>query len=298
MAQPAHVSPDLDSPRSGGVAIIGAGRVGTTLGVLLARAGYRIKAASARRPESRERAERWLSCAVVSDPAEAVRGAGTVVITVHDDALEEVASSVAPALDDGTFVLHTCGSKGTAPLTAAAEIGARILAVHPLQAIPDVESGVARIPGSWFGVTCAQELRDWAKTLVTDIGGRTLWVDEDHRPSYHAAAAMASGFLVVLGALAGEVFGDLEPFLPLMRGTLDNLEALGPRDALTGPIARGDAGTVERHLSTLHRHSPRIEEVYRVLGLAALRIAEESGRLDRESAGRIRGLLHLQGSPT
>ncbi|MGH2811715.1 MAG: Rossmann-like and DUF2520 domain-containing protein [Actinomycetota bacterium] len=276
------------SPPDDTFAIIGAGRLGTSLGVLLQHAGRKIVAVAARSGESRRRAAEWLDAPVMDDPAEASAGAGSVLLTTSDDAVAEVCRRIAGALDRGAFVIHTSGALGLEPLAPAAEAGARTLAIHVLQSVPDVRRGVTRIPGSWFGVTCDPDLRTWAEKLVTDLGGSTLFVPEDRRASYHAAAVLASNYLITLGGLAAEAFGEFEPYLPLMRGTLENLADLGPAKALTGPVVRADTGTVARHLRALPPHTA---EGYRAMAAQTLRLAAEAGRIDEKDAERLRRVI-------
>jgi predicted short-subunit dehydrogenase-like oxidoreductase (DUF2520 family) len=278
------------------IAIVGAGRVGISLGVLLQRAGRKILAAAARTEPSRERATDWLGCPVFDDPVLAAKEAGTVLVAVPDDALEDVALRLADAdaARPGAFVVHTAGSIGVTPLGSLSEKGARTLAVHPLQAIPDIETGIARIPGSWFGVTCDEDLRPWAEALVEDLGGRPLLVYEADRPAYHLAATMASNFLVTLARLVEKTADDVKPYLPLMEGTLANIRDLGVEAALTGPIARGDAGTIARHLETLREKKPEVEGFYRAISVATLLSALDAGRLSDEQARDL--LKLLQGS--
>lgn len=280
------------APPDDSFAIVGAGRVGTSLGVLLQQSGRRIVAAAARSQSSRERASDWLGCPVFDDPAVAVKEAGCVLIAVSDDVLEELASQLADsgAVAPGAFVFHTAGSLGVLPLASLNRNGAHTSAIHPLQAIPDIATGIKRIPGSWFGVTCDAALRTWVETLVSDLGGHVLHVSEDERPAYHLAATMASNFLATLAWLVEKSGDDLRPYLPLMEGTLANISELGPHAALTGPIARGDAGTIIRHLETLREKAPEIEGFYRAISVATLLSVLESGRLTAEQG---RDLLRL-----
>jgi len=269
-------------------AVVGAGRVGVTLGVLLKRAGHKVVGCSARSASSLERAARWLGCPGTTAPAHAVDGADAVIVSVPDDALEAVAAKLKSTIKAGTYVIHTAGSFGVAPLSLLADLGAITLAAHPLQSIPDVEAGVARVPGSWFGVTCSDDLKTWAGSFVESMGGRPLWIAEGDRTLYHAAAVIASNYLVVLAALVQETGLEVGPYIPLMQGTLSNVSAMGPAIALTGPVARGDVGTVSRHLAALPED---VRPAYRVLASAALRTALAGGRIEKNAAAAIEKIL-------
>lgn len=273
------------------VAVVGAGRVGISLGLVLKRAGHKILGCSARTPDSLERAAARLGCLSTTDASEAIKGAEVIVIAVPDDSISAVAEELSGADLSSTFAFHTSGALGIAPLEPLAAKGAHTLAIHVLQSISDPEVGPERIPGSYFGVTCHRDLRGWAQGLVGQIGGEVLFVDEDDRAVYHAAAAIASNFTVTLASLVEETGMDLEPYLPLMMGTLQNLSSLGTARALTGPVARGDAGTVRLHLAVLGARAPEVAEAYRVLARATLRAAMRSRVIKPEAAGRIADAL-------
>ncbi|HVE75525.1 MAG TPA: DUF2520 domain-containing protein [Actinomycetota bacterium] len=272
-------------------AILGAGRVGLTFGTLLKNAGHKIVGCSARSASSLERAATAFGCPSSTDAREVIVGASAIVLTVPDDAIERTAESISDLVDSGTVAFHTSGTMGLEPLRALAEAGAQTLAVHVLQSIPGVEAGLRRIPGSWFGVTCPPDARTWAEGLVLTLGGKVLWLEEKDRAAYHAAAVMASNYLVGLSALVEQVGGAVDPYLPLMEGTLANIKELGVAGALTGPVARGDAGTVARHISMLRANSPLAENAYRALALVVLESAEKAGLLDDEAAAAVREAL-------
>lgn len=273
------------------MAIIGAGSVGLSLGLLLKRAGHRIVGCTARSPGSLERAASILDCPSATRLSEATGKAEVVVVAVPDDAVPGVAQELASEVKPSAFVFHTAGALGVEALREVSEGGAHALAIHPLQSIPDHETGLRRLPGSFFGITCAAELEDWARALVEQIGGKALFISESDRPAYHAAAAIASNFLVTLASLVEETGMPLEPYLPLMSGTLANLEALGAAKALTGPVVRGDASTVRRHLRVLSERSPDGVEAYRALARATLRAAAVSKRISAPDAAVIEELL-------
>jgi predicted short-subunit dehydrogenase-like oxidoreductase (DUF2520 family) len=278
---PAYVSDDR-------VAIVGAGRVGTSIGLLLKSAGHPIVGCSTRSSRTLDRAVKSLSCTGTTSARDAVAGADIVVIAVPDDAVGRIATDLVGAVGDGTFVFHTAGSLGVEPLGELAAAGADVLAIHPLQSIPSVAEGVKRMKGSYFGVTAEPRLLDWGRGIVDGLGGKFLHVEEADRTIYHACAVIVSNYLVLLSALIEQEGRALEPYLPLMKGTLQNLSELPPLEAMTGPIARGDSGTVHKHLRVL---SEETSAIYRSLGEAAISILRSGGRLDDEAESRLREAL-------
>ena len=281
------------------VAIVGAGRVGTCVGVLLTRAGHRVVAVSGRGP-TRDRALRFLPDARVLAPAAAAREGELVFVGMPDDLIAGTVASIAAdgALREGQFVAHGSGALGLDALTPAREAGARRLGIHPLQAIPDVGHGLERIPGCAIGVAADDdEGYRVAERIADDLGGDPFRLDEALRPLYHAAAVLASNDLVVLTATAGELFaaaGVPDParaMRALQGATLDNIDDLGPAQALTGPAVRGDAGTVARNLDALGARAPHTVAAYVALTRLALDLAVDGGRLAPEGRDAVEAVL-------
>lgn len=279
------------------VAIVGAGRVGTAVGVLLLAAGHTVTAVSGR-DATRIRAAEFLPGVPVVDPALAVTGATFVVVAVPDDELASVTAEIAPGCRRGAWVAHCSGALGLDVLEAARAAGARRLAVHPLQTFPDVRRAIEELPGCAAAVTADDE-EGYAvgEAIARDLGARPFRLADDARPLYHAAAVLASNDLVALSGLAArafEVAGVPDPaaaMLPLQRATVDNVGRLGPAAALTGPILRGDAGTVDRNLAALSALLPEAVNAYVVLARAALDLATSSGRLDPARAASVEEVL-------
>jgi len=230
------------------VRIIGPGRAGTALALALTNAGWDVGPMLGR----------------ADDPAAAAAGVDLLMIATPDDEIRAVARAVEP--DDSTVVAHLSGARGL-ELLAPHD---RRAAVHPLVALPTPELGAKRLVGGWFAVA-GDPLAD---EVVRALGGRSFTVDDGDRATYHAAAVIASNHLVALlgqvERLADDVGVPFEAYLELATDTLANVAELGPRDALTGPAARGDEATIRRHLRALPRDERR---AYRGMIDAARRLA-------------------------
>lgn len=281
------------------VAVIGAGRVGTAVAVLLGRADHRIVAVSGGARTS-ERARRYLPAVPVLEPAAAAARADLIVIGTPDDAIRATAEELAAAaaFPSGSWVAHLSGALGLDVLDAVVEVGARRLAIHPLQTFPDVESALERLPGCSVAVTADDE--DGATLgdgLARDLGGVPFRLPDDRRPLYHAAAVFASNYLVTASAVAEALFeaaGVPDPaaaLAPLQRASLENVERLGAGRALTGPAVRGDAGTVRRNLEALKQEAPELIAAYVAMARAALDVADRSGRLPAGARAAVEGEL-------
>jgi len=280
------------------VSLIGAGRVGTALAVLLERAGHRVLAASGRK-DSEDRARHHLPFTRFhpwSESAEAAKAGRVVILAVPDDLIEEVCSGLAAriSLRRGQAVIHLSGSVGLDALEAARLVGVLPLSLHPLQTISGVEEGIDRLPGSPMAVTALDE-RGLAVGIRLAQDARCLpfpLADRD-KPLYHAAAVFCSNYLVAVEAMAEHLFrlaGLKDPvdlFAPLARSSLDATFLEGPERALTGPAVRGDAGTIRRNLLALSRDAPEAVGAYVALAQMAATLGARSGRLSPEGLARV-----------
>jgi len=288
------------------VAIIGAGRLGGAFGRLLATAGYRIVAVTARTRRSASAAARFIGAGEpMTDVARAAAGAAIVFITTPDRVIRAVCERIVRGggLSLGTLVLHASGAQIRELLDAAREAGAKRAVIHPLQSVPSREQGVVNLPGSYFRIEADPGSLRRVRALVRALGGSELvlprWKSDPQSAAlYHAGAVAASNYLVTLLDFAVrhfQVLGadrrqSLQALLPLVRGTLANLERLGIPQALTGPIARGDVQTVAGHVAALQRRAPELLDLYRLLARQTAPLAQEQGGLTDQVA---KELLHI-----
>jgi predicted short-subunit dehydrogenase-like oxidoreductase (DUF2520 family) len=282
------------------VGLIGAGRVGAVLAAALAAAGHRVVAASGVSAESVERIQRLLPSAAIRPSDEVPRGVDLVLLAVPDDALAPIVAGL--DLRPGQIVVHTSGAHGVDVLAPAVKLGAKGLALHPAMTFTGNTKDLDRLAeGIAFGVTAPQELRPLATRLVADLGGSVEWIDEGARPLYHAALAHGANHLVTLTNEALDRLRDAgvahpERVLgPLLRAALENTLEHGDA-ALTGPVARADAGTLARHLAVLREVAPESVPAYLALARRTADRAMAAGRLRPIDAEPLLGVL--AGSPS
>lgn len=284
------------------VTIIGAGVLGTALGVLLKRAGYTIAAISSLNRRSAQVAATLIGeCEVVGDPGLAAMGADIVLLTVPDRAIPSLAIQVAAggALRHGAVVAHCAGGLPAGVLSGVTAAGGHRGCMHPLQSFADVDTAIRMLPDTFFFLEGDAEAVDVLRSVVIALKGRPITMESKGKALYHAGAAAASNFLVVLIEYAVQLFfragvereTALAALLPLIKGTVENLEQVGLPDALTGPIARGDIGTVKRHMKALRDIPGDTVRLYRVMAQRTIDLALQKGTLSDDDARALRGLL-------
>ncbi|WP_205472046.1 Rossmann-like and DUF2520 domain-containing protein [Nocardioides sp. SYSU D00038] len=286
------------------VGVIGAGRVGAVLSAALRTAGHEVVAAAGESDASRGRIAALLPGVAHDKPTAVARASELLLLTVPDDMLPNVVSMLAAsgALHDGQYVVHTSGRHGLAVLAPAVEVGARVVALHPAMTFTGTATDLERLSGCVFGLTAGEGERALAEGLVADLGGRPMWVPEEMRTLYHAGLAHGANHLVTLVTEAMEILsaaGADDPagtLRPLLTAALDNALEQGDA-ALTGPIVRGDVGTVAAHLDDVRANAPQTLASYVQMARATLDRAVTDGRLLPIRALRIVALLDAAVAP-
>jgi len=280
------------------VGIIGAGAVGTALGAALHRAGWPVVAVGSRDEARRTRfrelvptARGFAEAAPVLDEAE------LIILAIPDDAIPELAGEL--RLYGGQALVHTSGVLGAEALEPARAAGTQIGAFHPLVAFADTERAIAAFHGATVAIEGDDELASLLARMAEALGATAVRLAPGSKAAYHAAAVLsAGGFIALLDAIAelgGAAGLDEEGALAIYGGlieqTLSNARALGIRAALTGPMTRGDVGTLERHLEALARLAPDVLPLYRAAAEREIKLAESRGSLAPHAAESMRRLL-------
>ena len=276
------------------IGVVGAGRVGAVVSAALRRAGHEVVAAAGDSAASLERIATLLPGVPGGKPTDVARSCDLLLLTVPDDMLQNVATTLvgAGAIRPGQVVCHTSGRHGLSVLAAVSKVGARPVAMHPAMTFTGTAVDLERLHGCVFGLTAGPEERALAEGLVADLGGVPMWVPEDKRTLYHAGLAHGANHLVTLVSQAMELLvasGAEDPaatLRPLLGAALDNALAQGDA-ALTGPIVRGDVRTVQAHLQEIVEHAPATVASYVAMGRATADRAMLDGRLLPIRAARL-----------
>ena len=277
---------------------IGAGTVGTALSLKLSDAGYLVVAVSSRSQTSARKLSQAIDgCVPVGGNQEVADAAELVFITTPDDAIAQVASQV--RWHKGQSVVHCSGADSTDILEPARKAGAWVGVFHPLQTFADVTQAIENIPGSTFALEAEEPLLKTLKDMAEAVKGRWIELKANDKVLYHAAAVIACNYLVTLVKSAADLWQSfgvprhqaIQALLPLIRGTIHNIDTVGIPGCLTGPIARGDTGTIEKHLNALRKTAPDLLSAYRELGLQTIPVALAKGKINRNQADELREIL-------
>lgn len=280
------------------IGFIGAGTVGTALAVRLSQQGYLVTAVSSRSLASAQRlAESVTSCRVYNKAQDVAKAAELVFITTPDDAIPKVAAET--QWHAGQSVVHCSGADSVDILQPAAESGANIGCFHPLQTFASVSQAIDNLPGSTFALEAGEPLLTTLKEMATALGGNWVILKAGDKVLYHTAAVFACNYMVTLVKLATDLWQNFgispaeatKALLPLLRGTVSNIGNVGLPYCLTGPIARGDLGTINKHLAALEKTAPYLLNTYKELGLQTIPIALAKGRIAPERAQELATLL-------
>ena len=267
------------------VGIVGAGSVGQALARLLAPSFTVLISSRSRSAAAAAFAGPGARACSLNELA---AGSDCIVVAVSDRSVPDVAARLAAMR--ARVVLHTCGSLGPSDLSPLPESGASCALFHPLQTFPSPEAGLRALRGSAFGVCGGGDAAAWCQRLASVLGGTALPVPEGGLPLYHAAAVMASNCAVGLVEASLSLMEEAGvsrasargPLRSLMASSLDNAHTMGAERALTGPVARGDAATVRRHLEAMRDQSGPLRDLYRAFGQLLLPVASRRGLAEED----------------
>jgi predicted short-subunit dehydrogenase-like oxidoreductase (DUF2520 family) len=281
------------------IGFVGAGRTATALATAMNAAGYRAAAVASRSGESATAlARRIPGCSALPSSREVVELCDVVLLTVPDDAIAGVAAEL--PWREGQATVHCSGALSLEVLDGARRQGAMVGGLHPYQTFPAGLDATEWLPGSTFAIEAAGELARWLEELVLRLGCRAVTVAEENRPLYHAAAVMSCGFVATLLDTAGGLWEAMgfsreeaaQAILPLAAGTLHGIKAQGTRAAATGPITRGDSGTIRKHIEALAERMPESLPLYRQTALSMVGMVLKQGTITSEQARHMEDVLN------
>ncbi|MEN6328003.1 MAG: Rossmann-like and DUF2520 domain-containing protein, partial [Syntrophomonas sp.] len=277
------------------------------VGVVLRDKGFEITGVSDLKSESTKQLVDRIGCTPYNSPQEVSRSAEILFITTSDTAIRSVLNTLADsrAFRPGQIIIHMSGALSSEVLDRAKDFGAMVLSVHPLQSFAGLDWAVANLPGSVFSIEGDKAAYDIAASIVEALEGEYFFIDRQAKPLYHAGACAVSNYLVTvvdLGVKLLEATGiprelASQALLPLIRGTVKNIENISIPQALTGPIARGDVSTVNNHLDCMEQMAPELLQLYSCLGYYTTAIAQEKKTIDQNTREALEKLFNGKNFP-
>jgi predicted short-subunit dehydrogenase-like oxidoreductase (DUF2520 family) len=280
------------------IGIIGAGKVGISLGYVLKNNGVHVVGISDIMPNALDKAREFLGADTLyaRDNVELVDACDIIAIAVQDRLIGDTARSVAERAGDirGKLFFHTSGSDPSSVLSPLEARGASVGSLHPLQTFPDIESAIDVLPDTSIFIEGGDRARDVLRFIGENLGAKVYVVSGEDKVYYHLAAVFVCNLVSALmqagTGIMKRIDIDFEPFIPIIRATMRNIEMKGPIVALTGPIVRGDDKTVAAHLEAM-ADMPLHKEIYLALSKMAFRMAKERGALDDSQIDALERLL-------
>ncbi len=280
------------------IGFIGAGPVGTAFGVRLSQLGYQVIAAYDVSSVAAQRFVKLIpNCQVCQKAQDVTDTAEFIFITTPDDIIPEVAGQL--KWYPGQSVIHCSGATSTHALEPAKRQGAAVGSIHPCQTFASVDQAIENLPGSTFAIEAEEPLKGILTDIAKALNGDWVYLTAEDKALYHAAACIACNYFYTIVKLATDLwqnFGKstaeaIKAYLPLLQGSLNNIKNVGLPNCLTGPIARGDLSTVQKHLEALEKRAPYLISLYKALGVETISIALAKGTLSESRAEELRALF-------
>lgn len=281
-----------------GIGFIGAGPVGTAFAVNLSQRGFRVVGIFDVNGEAAKRlADDVVGCRVFDQAQALVNSADTVFVTTPDDFIAKVAGGL--RWRAGQAAVHCSGATTVQALEAASEQGALAGAIHPCQSFAGRDQAIANLPASTFGIEAEEPLRTRLTGIATALDGEVVYLTSEDKALYHAAACIVAAYAYTLADIATDLwksFGKSKAeatraYIPLLRGTVNNIASVGFPGCPSGPIMRGDVKTIESHFVALTKHAPDVLPLYKALGLRTIPVGLAKGTLSEGKAAELRSLF-------
>lgn len=281
--------------------VIGAGKVGTALALLFIRSGLELEAIHSRTKASAEKFQEILGGGNIAQTIADLPAADITIIATSDSSITDAAQNLAAAahLKKGSIVFHCSGALPSSLLSVLHTQGVFIASVHPAKSFTNAQQDADHFSGTHCGMEGDEEALVILSPLFQSFGAHIFRINPDQKTLYHAGTVMACNYLAPLMEAAMQCHADAgidaatswNILEPLIRGTITNIRNLGPANALTGPIARGDADIVRAHLTELYKSDPARASLYAALGLAAIPLARDKGAAEAEKLNALQDLF-------
>jgi len=283
------------------IAFIGAGKVGTAFGMYLKNNGFDVQGYLSRRVESSKRAAEFTNSKYFTDIKE-LSQFDILFITTNDDEISKVSKRLVEesVLKPNQILIHMSGASSSELLEDAKKCGCFTFSLHPLQAFADIEKAVRDLSNTVFSIEGDAEKISVIEDILKKLGNKYFKINKDQKSIYHAVACVVSNYLVTLMEYGLNLFTTIgidkdegyKALLPLIEGTINNIYKLGTEEALTGPIARGDAQTIRSHIKSINNICPENLELYKEMGLKTIELAQKNKLKDIHRIEELKKILN------
>ncbi len=282
------------------IGFVGAGKVGTSFGKYLNQNGFSVAGYYSRSRQSALAASEYTASRCFTKIEDLVQTVDGIFVTTGDDQIGPACRHVVDSVDSlqGKFMVHMSGVLSSEVLCSAADKGAKIFSLHPLQAFADIDRAQNDLKETVFGIEGNSDL-NILKSILDKTGNRYITLRPEQKTRYHMVACIVSNYLVTLLGFGLDLFDSIgidkkkgmNALLPMIRGTVENVEQLGPDKALTGPIARGDLQTIKKHLENFNSKEEDTADFYTLLCRKTLELATKRKLTDTEQIAELFNLL-------
>ncbi|MCX8109959.1 MAG: DUF2520 domain-containing protein [Syntrophorhabdaceae bacterium] len=282
------------------IGVIGAGKVGISTSYVMLKSGLDVVVLSDRDSHALDNARQYLGWAkgiiLTEDNTEVVEKSDLIIIATQDRVIKSIVRELNLRIDnlDGKYIIHTSGAHSSLILKPLDSKGARLGVIHPLQTFPDIDSAIAVLPETYIFIQGDERCLDVLRFIAEKIGKRAVEIKAEHMVLYHLSAVLVCNLFCALmyagEGLMREIGISIEPYLPIIRATLKNIEQKGPLRSLTGPIVRGDIDTVISHLKAIE-DKDMLKDVYKALSQVALEMTRSRGDVEEETLEKIKDIL-------
>ncbi len=286
------------------IGFVGAGKVGTAFGQYLSQQGFNVIGYYDLKQDTAALSASLVSGKRYETAWELASHCDILFITTSDDAIETVCEAVSHhySFQEGQWVGHMSGASTSEVLLSAQRQGAHTFSLHPIQAFADADDALAKLPLTVFSLEGEPDGLDGIRQIMNQCGNQYIELTAKQKPLYHAGACVISNYMVALVDYALQYYERIgipseqaQHFLwPLVTGTINNISKMGTVKALTGPIARGDKGTVQKHIDALSTLASNLLPMYEELGQWTVDLALRKGTINKEKGEEILNLLQKE----
>ncbi|WP_159428979.1 Rossmann-like and DUF2520 domain-containing protein [Tepidibacter formicigenes] len=283
------------------ICFIGAGKVGTSFGLYLSRKGFDVIGYYSKSFESAKKAAYLTNSIAYKRLSPMIKLSDIIFITTNDDAIKSVVNQLSQEniLNKGQILVHMSGSHSSSILNSVMNFGCYIYSMHPLQSFADIENSVKKLESTVFTIEGNIEKINVLEWILKKSGNKYFKIDSNFKSIYHAGACVISNYLVTLMDFGFSFFNSIgideksafEAVYPLIEGTIENIKTLGCKNALTGPISRGDSNTIENHLDSIKVNIPDKLSFYKAMALMTLDLSSKVPSRDKEKIETLKNIL-------